>query len=38
MSPFMCRPARHMWTIIHVTEAAATIASGPSSHSWFAAL
>ena len=34
MSPFMRRPVRHMWMIIQVTEAAATSASGPSSHSW----
>ena len=37
MSRFMRRPKRHMCTIIHVTDAAATRASGPSSHSWFAA-
>ena len=29
MSPFMCRPARHMWTVIEATETAATMASGP---------
>ena len=33
ISPFIRRPARHMWTIIQVTEAAATMASGPSSSS-----
>ncbi len=33
MSPFIRRPVRHMCTIIHVTDAAAMSASGPSSHS-----
>ena len=37
MSPFMCRLARHMWTVIAATDTAATIASGPSSLSWLAA-
>jgi len=33
MSPFIRRPARHMWMTSHATDAAATMASGPSSHS-----
>ena len=33
ISPFMRRPARHMWTVSDVTDTAATMASGPSSHS-----
>ena len=38
ISPFIRRPVRHMWTVREATETAATSASGPSSHSWLAAL
>ena len=38
MSCFMCRPARHMWTVRDATSRAATIARIPSHSAWFRGL